>query len=73
MTNRQVHLAEVKAKAEGITVEQHFARQAAAIPAGRIGQPDEVGAVIAFLCSGPASYLTGQSLLVDGGLVQGTF
>jgi 3-oxoacyl-[acyl-carrier protein] reductase len=73
MTDRQVHLADVKAKAEGITVEQHFTRQAAAIPAGRIGEPAEVGAVIAFLCSGPASYVTGQSLLVDGGLVQGTF
>jgi 3-oxoacyl-[acyl-carrier protein] reductase len=73
MTDRQVHLAEVKSKAEGITVEQHFARQAAAIPVGRIGDPREVGAVIAFLCSAPASYLTGQSLLVDGGLVQGTF
>jgi 3-oxoacyl-[acyl-carrier protein] reductase len=73
LTDRQTHLAEVKSKAEGITVEQHFVRQAAAIPAGRIGQPDEVGAVIAFLCSTQASYLTGQSLLVDGGLVQGTF
>jgi 3-oxoacyl-[acyl-carrier protein] reductase len=73
MTDRQTHLAEVKAKAEGITVAEHFARQAAAIPAGRIGEPAEVGAVIAFLCSGPASYVTGQSLLVDGGLVQGTF
>jgi 3-oxoacyl-[acyl-carrier protein] reductase len=73
MTDRQLHLAEVKAKADGITVEQHFARQAASIPAGRIGQPAEVGAVIAFLCSQPASYVTGQSLLVDGGLVQGTF
>ena len=53
MTDRQLHLAEVKSKAEGITVAEHFARQAAAIPAGRIGQPEEVGAVIAFLCSAP--------------------
>ncbi len=73
MTDRQHHLAEVKSKAEGITVAEHFTRQAAAIPAGRIGEPAEVGAVIAFLCGGPASYVTGQSLLVDGGLVQGTF
>lgn len=73
MTDRQTHLAEVKSKADGITVAEHFARQAAAIPAGRIGNPEEIGAVIAFLCSGQASYLTGQSLLVDGGLVQGTF
>lgn len=73
MTDRQTHLAEVKSAADGITVAEHFARTAASIPAGRIGNPEEIGAVIAFLCSAPASYLTGQSLLVDGGLVQGTF
>ena len=73
MTDRQLHLAEVQAAAAGITPEAHFARQAESIPVGRIGRPEEVGAVIAFLCSAPASYLTGQSLLVDGGLVQGTF
>jgi len=73
MTDRQLHLAEVKSKADGITVAEHFARSAASIPVGRIGNPEEIGAVIAFLCSAPASYLTGQSLLVDGGLVQGTF
>ena len=72
-TDRQLHLAEVKSKADGITVAEHFARSAASIPVGRIGNPEEIGAVIAFLCSAPASYLTGQSLLVDGGLVQGTF
>ncbi len=73
MTDRQLHLAEVKAAATGITPEEHLARQAETIPVGRIGRPEEVGAVIAFLCGQPASYLTGQSLLVDGGLVQGTF
>lgn len=73
MTDRQVHLAEVKSAAEGITTDEYFARTAAAIPTGRIGKPEEIGAVIAFLCSAPASYVTGQSLLVDGGLVQGTF
>ena len=73
MTDRQVHLAEVKSAAEGISMDDYFARTATTIPAGRIGRPEEVGAVIAFLCGAPASYVTGQSLLVDGGLVQGTF
>lgn len=73
MTDRQQHLAELKSAADGITVAESFARTAALVPAGRIGNPEEVGAVIAFLCSQQASYLTGQSLLVDGGLVQGTF
>ncbi len=73
MTDRQLHLAEVKSRTDGMTVDQHLASQAAAIPVGRIGEPAEIGAVIAFLCGTQAGYLTGQSLLVDGGLVQGTF
>jgi 3-oxoacyl-[acyl-carrier protein] reductase len=73
MTDRQIHLGELKAKAEGITLEDYFARTAASIPAGRIGRPEEVGDAIAYLCSERASYITGVSLQVDGGIIQSTF
>jgi len=38
------------------------------VPAGRLGKPAEIAAAAAFLCSAQASYVTGQSLLIDGGL-----
>jgi 3-oxoacyl-[acyl-carrier protein] reductase len=50
----------------GMEAAQERAR--AEVPAGRLGTPEELAAAAAFLCSGPASYVTGQSLLVDGGL-----
>ncbi|MFK0262153.1 SDR family oxidoreductase [Streptomyces angustmyceticus] len=43
----------------------------AAIPAGRYGHPSEFAAAAAFLCSAPASYVTGVALRCDGGLVRG--
>jgi 3-oxoacyl-[acyl-carrier protein] reductase len=39
----------------------------AAVPAGRFGSAEEFGAVVAFLCSAHAGYITGQNLLIDGG------
>ena len=41
------------------------------IPAGRLGQVEELAAAAVFLCSAPAGYITGTSLLVDGGLTRG--
>ena len=73
MTDRQLHLGQVKAQKDGITVDQYLEKAQAAIPLGRFGRPQEIGEVIAFLCSERASYLTGMSLCVDGGITQGTF
>jgi 3-oxoacyl-[acyl-carrier protein] reductase len=68
LTDRQVELARKRAETEGIAEEDHFAALSRAIPAGRLGRPEEVAAAVAFLCSEPASYINGVSLLVDGGL-----
>jgi len=43
------------------------------IPAGRLGDPNEFGAICAFLCSEQAAYLTAQNILMDGGAYPGTF
>jgi 3-oxoacyl-[acyl-carrier protein] reductase len=43
------------------------------IPAGRLGEPSDLGAAAAFLCSEKASYITGITMLVDGGLTAGVY
>jgi 3-oxoacyl-[acyl-carrier protein] reductase len=43
----------------------------ASIPAGRFGRPTEFGAACAFLCATDSGFITGQSLLIDGGAYPG--
>lgn len=70
-TDRMIELAEVTAKREGITAEAALARYAAQVPMGRMGEPREFAALAAFLASERASYITGQSMAVDGGWIRG--
>ena len=57
----------------GKTFEQVFRERAEASTAKRYGDPAELGALCAFLCSVHAGYITGQSLLIDGGSYPGAF
>lgn len=61
------------AAASGKSLEDVRAGQAAEIPAGRFGSPEEFGQTCAFLCSVHAGYMTGQNVLLDGGLYPAAF
>jgi NAD(P)-dependent dehydrogenase (short-subunit alcohol dehydrogenase family) len=57
-----------KAAKAGITAEQYYANMGKDIPLGRVGRAEEVANAIAFLASGAASFITGSSLNLDGGV-----
>jgi 3-oxoacyl-[acyl-carrier protein] reductase len=62
---------EAAAERQGTSPEELADRRRGEIPAHRFGDPAEFGAACAFLCSVPAGYITGQSLLIDGGAFPG--
>lgn len=66
-TDRIDELDGAAAKTSGKSVEEIRTASIKTIPAGRMGTPDEFGAVAAFLCSQQAGYVTGTMMLVDGG------
>lgn len=59
------------ADANKVDLETMQANARRGIPAGRFGQPDEFGAMCAFLCSAKAGYITGQNIILDGGQFPG--
>jgi 3-oxoacyl-[acyl-carrier protein] reductase len=73
LTARQVELNEIRSRQEGIAIEDYALRVQQTIPIGRYGEPREIGEVVAFLAGERASYVTGATIQVDGGLIQGTF
>jgi 3-oxoacyl-[acyl-carrier protein] reductase len=70
-TQRVHELDAGRAEREGITEDEVLTGHLATIPSGRYGKPEELGALVAFLASERASYVTGQLVAVDGGLIAG--
>jgi 3-oxoacyl-[acyl-carrier protein] reductase len=70
LTQRRRDRAAEEARAAGESLEQRLAHQAAGVPLGRLGEPREVAAVVVFFASPLVSFVTGQSIIVDGGLVR---
>lgn len=61
------HWEVARAKDPSYTLEDHWASYGPGIPLGRVGESEEAGDVIAFLCSSAASYVSGTALNIDGG------
>jgi 3-oxoacyl-[acyl-carrier protein] reductase len=73
MTARQKEIGVKRAAEKGLTLDQYLERAAADIPLRRYGDPEELSNVIVFLGSERASYVTGTTVSVDGGLLKGLF
>lgn len=69
-TDRVKELDRLRAEREGLSIEEVVKRSEAQIPLGRYGTPEEFANVVAFLCSEANTYVTGQAILVDGGLIK---
>jgi len=70
-TDRIAALVEDQARRSGDSPAEVRRKREQAVPARRLGAPAEFGAACAFLCSAQAGYITGQSLLIDGGAFPG--
>jgi 3-oxoacyl-[acyl-carrier protein] reductase len=68
MTDRLTEILSARAKSSGISSAEQLERLSGTIPVRRMGQPHEIGDLCAYLCSAQAGYLTGQTIVVDGGI-----
>lgn len=72
-TGRIEELVSTRAESSGKSKDEYMKEYLKAIPAGRMGTPEEFAAVVAFLVSQQASYVTGSTICVDGGRRRSTY
>ena len=70
MSERMLSNVQSRADHMGVSLEEALAERASETAVGRVGQPEEFGHLAAFLASAKSSYITGTTMLVDGGLVR---
>ena len=70
LTDRMLNNTTARANAQGKSVEEALEERGREAALGRIGRPDEFSGLVAFLASDRASYITGTTMLIDGGLVR---
>ena len=71
-TDRLLQTTERLARDSGKNIDEVMAQRKKMVPAGRFGEPSEFGQACAFLCSAGAGFMTGQNLVLDGGIYPGT-
>ena len=70
MTERMRHIFENRSQETGQDIDSVLEAGASRIPVGRFGRPEELGDFVAYLCSDKNTYVTGTTILVDGGVVR---
>ena len=70
MTERMRHIFETRSEETGQDLDSVLEAGASRIPVGRFGRPEELGDFVAYLCSDKNTYVTGTTILVDGGVVR---
>lgn len=73
LTNRLYDLAVSRAKQSGLSHEEVLSEMAKQVPMNRLARPEEIGSLVAYLCSNQAGYITGNTIHIDGGWVKGLF
>jgi 3-oxoacyl-[acyl-carrier protein] reductase len=68
MTDRLTEILAARAQSSGVSPDEQLSRLSQTIPVRRMGRPNEIGDLCAYLCSLQAGYLTGQTIVVDGGI-----